>query len=254
MKDEITASNEGTIAANALNLNADTTSFALLGRFDDLGTLRVNDNAYEQGLDNNLITQAYMIKLWHFINNNDINAKEQFTTCKATGVNTCKISVNGISTTYTRITTNTDTTLDALNNSNVITCIYNRDNNPKQTCNGYTSVTPAGEYWISDNLGKINEDEAQDMTSSVCTICTADGDYYEAAKRKCSLLGGHLATLTELSIARSNDKMNSITGNTFAWASEENTSNSAYVIFSTGNILRGILKGSQNGYVICVGD
>ena len=42
LKDEIKVSNEAAIATNALSLNSDKTSFALIGRFDDLGTLRVN--------------------------------------------------------------------------------------------------------------------------------------------------------------------------------------------------------------------
>ena len=220
LKNEITPANEGTIATNALSLETDTTSFALIGRFDDLGTLRVNDNAYEQGLDNNLINQEYMIKLWHFINNNgDFNTKEQFTVCKATRANYCTLTINGTSTTYTRITTNTDTTVDKMYNGNAISCIYDRNSNPQRTCNGYASVAPAGEYWISDNLGRLTEDEAKDMTDSVCTHanCIANGDYYEAAKRKCAQYGGHLASLAELEIARANGKMAS----GWLWASEE---------------------------------
>ena len=251
LKDEITDANEATIVANALNLNADTTSFALIGRFDEVGTLRVNDNAYEQGLENNLTNQAYMIKLWHFINNSDnFSSKEQFATCKATRANSCTISVNGKNTTYTRITTNTDTTVDTLGNGNAISCIYDRSSN-QRTCNGYVSTAPAGDYWISDNLGRLTAEEAKDMTDSVCTHanCIANGDYYEAAKRKCSQSGGHLASLAELEIARANGKMTS----GWFWPSEESDSYYSYVMTSNGNV-RYDTKGSRDGQVICVGN
>ena len=252
LKDEITPANEETIATNALSLNADKTSFGLIGRFDDIGTLRVNDNSYEQGIDNNLINQAYMIKLWHFINNNgDFNTKEQFAVCKATRASSCTITANGKSTNYTRITTNTDTTVDTLYNGNAISCIYNRNSNPTRTCNGYASVAPEGEYWISDNLGRPTAEEAKDMTGSVCTHanCTANGDYYEAAKRKCEAQGAHLATLAELSIARANGKMAS----GWFWASEEDNSGSSYAMNSSGNVNYST-KYLPNGQVLCVGD
>ena len=250
LRNEITPANEETVANNALSLNADTTSFALIGRFDDLGTLRVNDNAYEQELDNNAINQAYMIKLWHFINNMDLNSTDQFTVCKAQGLLTCVISLNGISTKYSRVITTSDTVVDTFSNGSHIDCIYNRNNNPEKTC-GYDSIAPAGEYWITDSLGYIKESEAKDMTGSVCTTqgCINNGDYYEAAKRRCQNSGGHLANLAELEIARQNGKLK--TGQ--FWASEELTSYYAFSFNTEGKVYNRS-KYESIWRVICVGD
>lgn len=189
-----------------MSYNADTTSFALVGRFDDLGTLRVNDNAYEQTYGT-VTNQKYVAKLWFFITQS-ISALSGLDRCKAEGATTCTVTANGVSTTYSKIITNTDTNVEALSRYDNV-CIYNRNSNPKQTCNGYTSVAVAGEYWISDNLGKLTQEEAKDLTDSICTYngCIENGDYYEAAKRKCAQSGGHLASLAELSIARTNGKM-----------------------------------------------
>ena len=91
------------------------------------------------------------------------------------------------------------------------------------------------------------------MTDSVCTSanCISNGDYYEAAKRKCQSSGGHLPTLAELKIAKNNGKFN---GGWF-WASEENSSAEAYLTFMSGNtIVNNATKGYTDTYVICVSD
>ena len=250
LKDEITSSNEATIATNALNLNADTTSFALIGRFDDLGTLRVNDNAYEQGLDDNLINQAYMIKLWHFINNNgEFNTKEQFAVCKATRANSCKITVNGKSTNYTRINTTEDIEKGPYS-------IYDR-NSDSHIISNYTSSAPKGEYWISDNLGKLTANEAKDLTGSICISwgCINNGDYYEATKRKCAEQGAHLANIAELNIAYENGKL---TGNGYYFASEESNYPSererTYCLNINGNLGYNCAKNNSSNKGICVFD
>ena len=71
LKDEITNSNKAAIRTNALNYDADKVSFALIGRYDDIDTLRVNDNVFEQSQENNDNYKNYMIKLWSFVNNTE---------------------------------------------------------------------------------------------------------------------------------------------------------------------------------------
>ena len=156
----------------------DKTVFALLGRFDDLGILRVNDNAYEQGQENNLANKKYVGKLWYFITQSS-SVLVGIQKCDAEGAKTCTITANGISTTYTKVTTNTDMTVKTYANGNSLRCIYNRDTNTK-VCNGFNSTALAGEYWISNNLGLLTEEEAKDITGSICTNqnCANDGDYY----------------------------------------------------------------------------
>ena len=68
LKDEITNSNKAAIRTNALNYDADKVSFALIGRYDDIGTLRIDDNGFEQSQENNDNYKNYMIKLWSFVN------------------------------------------------------------------------------------------------------------------------------------------------------------------------------------------
>ena len=226
------------------------TIFSMVGRFDDLGTLRVNDNGFEQSQANNINNRKYMAKLWGFVNNTVIELLSEFVICNANRLTTCTItSANGQEVTYTKITTNTDTTVDKISNGNKL-CRYNRETN-KNECR-YVSIALAGEYWISDNLGKPTAEEAKDMAESVCTLenCLNSGDYYEAAKRKCQSSGGHLATLAELSIARANGKMAS----GWFWASEESGSNNSYNMYSNGVLDNGYYKSIQNGQVICVGN
>lgn len=69
LKDEITDSNKAEIRANALNYEADKVSFALIGRYDDNGALRIDDNGFEQSQENNDNYKNYMTKLWSFIDN-----------------------------------------------------------------------------------------------------------------------------------------------------------------------------------------
>ena len=147
-----------------------------------------------------------------------------------------------------RITTNTDTTVDTANNSEI--CKYNRNNPKKRTC-GYASIAPEGEYWISDNLGAPTEAEAKDMTGSVCSVadCVSRGDYYEAAKRRCQNSGGHLANLAELEIARQNGKLK----NGSFWAAEEQYWHYSYVMKSDGNVY-GDAKHHLTAQVICAGN
>ena len=228
----------------------DKTVFSMVGRFDVVSTLRVNDNAYEQTYGT-IAQQKYVAKLWYFITQS-INALSGFDRCKMEGATTCTVTANGISATYTKVFTNTDTTVDTLYNGNTISCIYDRNSNPQRTCDGYTSVAQKGEYWISDNLGTISANEAKDRTGSVCTHgnCVVIGDYYEAAKRKCQNLGGHLASLAELKIANGNGKFN--TGGWY-WASEEQDASNAYYMNSGGNT-SSALKLYTDGQTICVGD
>ena len=151
------------------------------------------------------------------------------------------------------IITNTDTTVDKMYNGNAISCIYDRNSNPQRTCNGYASVAPAGEYWISDKFNAPTEAEAQNKTGSVCNtdLCISNDDYYEAAKRKCIQSGGHLATLAELEIARINEKL---TNDSAAfWSSEESTSYYAYYMRGTG-FVNHLHKPTANAKFICIGN
>ena len=251
LKDSLKDKTKTELQTLAKNIN-DKTVFSMVGRFDDIGTLRVNDNGFEQSQVNNINNRKYMAKLWGFVNNTVIELLSEFVICNANRLTTCTItSSDGQEVTYTKITTNTDTTVDTLYTGNAISCIYNRNSNPKQNCNGYTSTALAGEYWISDDLGAMSEEEAKDMTGSVCTLgnCNSEGDYYEAAKRKCQSSGGHLATLAELEIARTNGKITSV----WFFASEELNSSNMYTMNRFGSV-SSTNKGNTSGHVLCVGN
>ena len=80
-----------------------------------------------------------------------------------------------------------------------------------------------------------------------------DGDYYEAAKSKCSQSGGHLANLAELKVAKSAGKLPA----NWYLAYEETGSNTAFVIHSTaGNVNPSVRKsgGISSAQVICIGN
>ena len=76
----------------------DKTVFSMVGRFDDLGTLRVNDNAYEQSQNNNMDNKKYVAKLWSFATNSTIEPLSEFATCKLNNQATCTIIVDGVET------------------------------------------------------------------------------------------------------------------------------------------------------------
>ena len=236
----------------------DKTVFSMVGRFDDVGTLRVNDNAYEQTYGT-IAQQKYVAKLWYFITQS-ISTLSGLDRCKLEGATTCTVTTNGNSVTYTKITTNTDTTVDKNYNGKPL-CTYDRENNKSNcTTSTYISASPAGDYWISSNLGSPTEEEAKDMTGSVCTYenshnynCVNSGDYYEAAKRKCAQAGGHLATLAELKIAKNTGIMQP--GGGFYFASEETLSYASCTMTGYGAVyLNNYHKSNSHGNVICVGN
>ena len=228
----------------AKNVN-DKTVFALVGRFDDLGTLRVNDNAYEQGLDNNFTNQKYVGKLWYFITQST-SVLTGFQKCQAEGATTCTITANGISTTYTKVTTTEDTNIN-------YPCLYNRETKA-QECDEYTSTAKAGDYWITNNLGRVKAGDAkseQACENSVYSLCSSNGDYYEAAKIKCEESGGHLANLAELKIAYNNGLTNN--SENWVWASEEKAANNSYCMTKDGKLYT-CYKNFNDRQLICIGE
>ena len=62
LKDEITTANFATMKTNAQSFETDKTTFAMIGRIDDTGVLRINDNGYEQ-IKGSAEQKKYMIKL-----------------------------------------------------------------------------------------------------------------------------------------------------------------------------------------------
>ena len=170
-----------------------------------------------------------MIKLWHFINNTDINAKEQFTVCKATGVNSCTISINNKKITYEKITTT-----DGANVS--YNCSFNEETQ-KNECK--TSVIESGIYWIT-NTGRLTSSEK----NNYCSNCS----YYGAAIKKCQSSGGHLTNLAELEISRENGKLS--TGWYYSYDIDSRTT---YQMHSNGSIRKTSVN-TTNDFVICVGE
>ena len=116
----------------------------------------------------------------------------------------------------------------------------------------HISIAPVGEYWISEDLGGPTEEEAMDMTGSICRIDDkkCEFDYYQASIRKCEKLGGHLATLAELKIAYNNGKLS---GSVFP-ASEENYIGGLCVLSGNTGSSSYSYKNMQNHHIICVGD
>ena len=229
----------------ARNLS-DMTVFALIGRFDDLGTLRVNDNGFEQSLTNNINNRKYMAKLWGFINNTTFNILSEFDICKQNNQTTCTIEVDGEAITYKRVQTTSDTVVDKFRNGSAL-CVYDRETK-ESTC-GYTVTAPAGDYWISDSLGKLSESEAKSeetCNASIYENCETNGDYYEAAKLKCEKFGGHIANLAELKLSLSYIPV--------GWykSSEEIDSETTYEMATSGATYRP--SKSENMPSICVGN
>ena len=228
---------------------SDKTVFALVGRFDDLGTLRVNDNAYEHGLENNEINQKYMKKLWYFTTLNDSLLTGKFDKCNVNGQKTCTLNVNGTEVTYTKVTTTNDTT-KAPNG-----CLYIRETG---NCTRQNRITaPAGDYWMTGDLGRINVDDAKSeetCNASIFEYCETNGDYYEAAKIKCNKLGAHLATLPELKIASDNGLISGSYSYKY-WAAEEVlSSNYASYMYSNTTIINRNEKATSENRVLCVGN
>ena len=210
----------------------DKTVFSMVGRFDDLGTLRVNDNAYEQSLSNNFTNQKYVGKLWYFITQSS-SVLIGFDKCNVEKTKTCVITIDGVSTTYTKVTTTKDTEINKADGKPF--CIYKKDSNPQQICN-YISTAPKGDYWISDaSIGNIT-----------------NMNQYEATKRKCEAQGAHLASLAELEIARSKNKLGN---NSIFWSSEQPNSSQIYYLRSSGSASWNWTGSATANYkVICVGN
>ena len=225
----------------------------MVGRFDDVSTLRINDNAYEQTYGT-ISQQKYVAKLWYFITKSTSVLKD-FQKCQAEGATTCTITANGISTTYTKVTTTSDTVVDKKNNGGGI-CIYNREST-NNTC-GYASIAKAGDYWITDVIGRPTKDEAKSKDTcdlSTFSVCRTNGDYYEASKLKCEKLGGRLATLAELKIAKQEGIFVNGGPGAWFWASEEQGGSTAYTLSRSGdNAGNGSYKDQSNGLIICVGN
>ena len=223
------------------------TIFAMVGRFDDLGTLRVNDNAYEQA--NGTTNQRnYVGKLWYFITQSP-SVLIGIQKCQVEGAATCTVTNNGVSVTYTKIITTHDIVITE-DQANHRLRTYDRET---KSIKDNSSIAAAGYYWISDDLGKLSEEEAKDMTGSVCKTqdCLDNGDYYEAAKRRCDKNGGHLASLAELEIARNSGKISS---DNWYWASEEPYSSGGYILNGSTDNVSICLKYGKAQKFLCVGN
>ena len=253
LKDEITVSNEANIAENALSLNADKTSFALLGRFDDLGTLRVNDNAYEQGQLSNTKNKKYMAKLWSFATNTNIEAvSDSFALCKANNAQTCTVTnAKGEEVEYVLVSISNDYPYTYTGANEV--CVYDRENKT-QICDYTSSATP-GSYYIknyqvviSDEYGKSEEN----CKTSISEICETSGDYWNAAKEKCESEGARLPNIAEL---RSLAKSGKLSWGGY-WSSEENNTFRANIVYSSNASVDYFGKKNNGSWtkVICVGN
>ena len=228
--------NKSTAELHALARDlSDNTVYAMIGRFDDIGSLRVNDNGYEQSISDNTTNKQYMKKLWYAMNLSNSGFSE-FDKCNLEGKAECTITKNGVSTTYKKYTADED----------VIVYYHTY-------CE---SIAKAGEYWIADPI-TITADDAKDMEGSTCTHrnCTKNGDYWNAAKRICESQGAHLPKMAELIIAIDNGKMSE---NTSSYASETKNDHTVYEMSSNGRPTTtskdsGAINGGTN-QVICVSD
>ena len=260
LKDEITASNSAAMKINAQSLGTDKTSFALLGRFDDLGTLRVNDNAYEQGLrvndnayeqglDNNEVNKKYMTKLWYFTGNLQLTGLAK---CKAERAKTCIINVDGRNITYTLVTTTGDTTLTESQLAKV-DCVYERETHSCKS--SYNPVAPAGDYYVSEDFGHdfVSEEEsksADNCATSVYNNCKNYGDYWNAARTKCEAQGAHLPTLVEHKLI--NENLYEYPDGSY-WAMEQSWTSNSWV-YTVGNGIKYRKKtiATPTSKVICI--
>ena len=174
----------------------------------------------------------------------------EFDRCTVRKQETCTITKNGVETTYTKIISNQDVVINKYGAGGELLCLYNPETKI-QNCDGFTSTAAAGEYWITNNLGTPTEAEAKSektCASSTYSLCTKNGDAYEAAKLKCEEAGGRLGNLAELEIARLNGKL------TPGWiyASEDKSSVTSYGTTSKGNV-RDIHK-SNGAQIFCIGE
>ena len=249
------------------------TIFALIGSFDNIGSLRVNDNGFEQAQENNNVNKNYMTKLWGFINNTltagsaggiGTNEPEEqltgFAKCNAEDATTCIITIDGVSTKYTKYHQANNIDVSKFNSGSNLDCLYDRETKTTDCDTGFTSSAAAGDYWISDVLGMVSEEEAKsDETCETSTLgfqgCKSGGDYYEASLRKCEKAGGHLTTIAEYKIAYNSG----IVGNTWDWyfVQEEYSDNMAYEMRSRDGGPERHLKNSyyrSSHYVVCIGN
>ena len=240
--------NKSTTELQTLAKNVtDKTVFAMVGRFDDLGTLRVNDNAYEQTYGTK-DQRKYVAKLWYFITMSD-SVLNEFDRCTVRKQETCTINVNGVNVTYNKISSNRDIVMDKLHNGTQL-CSYDRET--QTSICGYAANAVSGDYWITGNLGTITASEAKSSatcSSSIYSACLTIGDYYEAARQKCENSGGRLANLAELRIAYENG----VLPYGRIWATEDSATNNAYMLNSNGNVHTGA-KSFATSQVMCIGE
>ena len=202
---------------------SDKTVFALLGRFDEVSTLRVNDNGFEQAQEDNELNQKYMKKLWYFITQSD-SILNDFDKCKLKNQETCKITVDGLETTYNRVMISEYT----YGNGN-IWCYNPETGRSNIKCN--TTTTP-GIYYVEKP-----------------SLKTSDFKTYEEAIEKCEKQGARLATMAELSEMWSSGALSC--QNYWIWA-DNMSYNVAYTINCGLNAREGRTKERRDFFSVCI--
>lgn len=217
------------------------------------------------------------------------NKNSAFEKCKLNKQNTCTITANGKNYKYSLITTKQITKIDYYRQDGVKT--ENKVCDFDNGCNKHESIAPAGNYWVSEDLGfiepleaistecrvlkeqyeKYSENEYVEQVEKKCNnnkTCMSQFiskmanlerklnqctiDFHAGAKRKCEAQGAHLATLAELELISKEGKLQGV-----YWASEKLNDKVAWIIYrnSTGN---GFLDGGyiyhNDRKVVCVGN
>ena len=213
-----------------------------------------------------------------------------FDKCRLNNQTTCTITANGKNYKYSLITAKQVTKQTYYKQDGVKT--ENKVCDFDNGCNKHESIAPAGNYWVSEDLGFVPDSEAltaecralneqyekytdNDYAEKIEKNCNNNKaclseyvskienmesnikrqcsiDFHAGAKRICEAQGAHLPTLAELELIGNNGKLQGV-----YWASEKLNDKVAWIMYrnSTGN---GFLDGGYvyhtDRKVICVGN
>ena len=130
---------------------------------------------------------------------------------------------------------------------------YFNDDVPANAGSFRTAPEKVGDYYIKIyGPGTTSEQDAKDLTGSICTSndCLINGDYWNAAKRKCESQGARLATVAEIRSLREQGIIN----NGSVYTADEYSADRAYCYGLNSNGF-GVQSKSKNYLTaFCIGE
>ena len=198
----------------------DKTVFSMVGRFDDLGTLRINDNAYEQTYGTT-DQRKYVGKLWYFITQST-SVLTGIQKCQAEGAKICTVKIGNENIDYEQI--------------------FLESTNSEYYVKKYPSQTYTSDDAKSENNCKTSMDPDR---------CATDGDYWNLANTTCQLQGTRLPNEKELRALYSQGVLRAGWSNNGSCGSSTNKW-CAMMLYSNGNVTTN--GKNSNVSFLCISD